>query len=699
MPYIKKYTSLAYIHSTSQVGFPMDTVVYASGAGECCPRNISECPEVWYGIEAKLLKQNSGRPGPVREKLRMLHLFVRCQSDKKSCNPIGVLDGVTAAAGLQTWDNVLKHSKWNSKKTIKAFKKQLVDVLLSLPDEIGRVIAEALHPDYTSTTEAADKIFTTETSQIGRFSIHECLSHKIRHDCGPSHPHYDFIAGLLIEFTAKIKTHSKNNLQQIGYFISVFYLGHGRGNDIPIWQRSLQSTAVVTEAAAHEADSPEEVCTEDTRLDPADATGSLLGLQSNRKDPPQRPKVATAREMRDWIRNMDIRLVLRHYLQLFGGGKKMKRITSHQFVRHIRLINQLHCTILHNTPKGKQIPIPKKNSRCHSLKKLEAAGYCTGSDTQTAYTMGSGGGADSGDNGRELSLLLTLSGMMDAMCYKRERDERVFLANDIEAMFRVADSTLERLMVYLLLTTGLRAGGVVRIRLPVDLQKNLRNKAYKMKGCDIEKVFTTTEKNGVQREFRLRATARILVAEWLSHHREKVDSPYLFPAKMSIDPRQAENHINTNTLNHIFMNICKKAGVVGGHAHLHTCRHTIVHYLHARGYTWQKISEWIGHKKAATTEKHYGHLSIEETEAGMDDVDTGGSRREVDLNTDRITKLYGNPWTFHQTQWEGLVNPSLVVAKSEEEKMAERKAKKRKRAETQNDSIISEMNAIDRSTR
>jgi hypothetical protein len=44
------------------------------------------------------------------------------------------------------------------------------------------------------------------------------------------------------------------------------------------------------------------------------------------------------------------------------------------------------------------------------------------------------------------------------------------------------------------------------------------------------------------------------------------------------------------------------------------------------------------------------------------------------------------------------VNPGLVVAKSEEEKMAERKAKKRKRAETQNESIISEMSAMDRST-
>jgi hypothetical protein len=631
----------------------------------------------------------------------MLHLFVRCHSDKKSCNPIAALDRVTAAAGLQTWDDVLKHSKWNSKKTTKAFKKQLVDVLPSLPDEIGRVIAEALHPDYTSTTVAADKIFTTETSQNGRFSIHECLSHKIRHDCGPSHPHYDFISGLLIEFTAKIKTHSKNNLLQIGYFISVFYLGHGRGNDIPIWQRSIGPRAVVSEAAAQEAASPEEVCTEDPRPDSADAAGSPLMLEPKKGDRVKWPKVdpTTAHEMRDWIRNMDVRQVLRHYLQLFGGGKKTMRISSHQFVRHIRWLNQLDCTILHNTPKGKQIPIPKKSSRCHSLKKLAEAGYCTGSDTQTAYTMGSGGEADSGDNGRELSLLFTLSGMMDAMCCKRERDERVCLANDIEAMFRVADSTLERLMVCLLLTTGLRAGGVVRIRLPVDLQKNLRNKAYKMKGCGTEKVFTTTEKNGVQRKFRLRAAARILVAEWLSHHREKVDSPYLFPAKMSVDPRQPEHHVNTGTLNHLFMNVCKKAGVVGGHAHLHTCRHTIVHYLHARGYTWQKMSEWIGHKKAATTEKHYGHLSIEETEAGMDDVDTGGSRREVDLNTDRITKLYGNPWTFHATQWEGLVNPSLVVAKSAEEKMAEKKAKKRKLVETQNESIISEMNAMDRSTR
>ena len=58
----------------------------------------------------------------------------------------------------------------------------------------------------------------------------------------------------------------------------------------------------------------------------------------------------------------------------------------------------------------------------------------------------------------------------------------------------------------------------------------------------------------------------------------------------------------------------------------------------------------------------------------MDDTITEGAPREGHANTGRITVLFGNPCTFDQTQWEGVTNPSLVVAKSTEERILEKKA-------------------------
>ena len=131
------------------------------------------------------------------------------------------------------------------------------------------------------------------------------------------------------------------------------------------------------------------------------------------------------------------------------------------------------------------------------------------------------------------------------------------------------------MVILLFLTTGLRIGGLCRLRVP--LARPIRA------ARDVPTELTTVEKNGRVRRVRLCNTCRILVARW--YHRDRQappDSPFLFPARapggVSSSPVVSTRHV-WNVCHRVFT----RAGVSGSHVHPHAFRHTVIRMLYCQG--------------------------------------------------------------------------------------------------------------------
>jgi hypothetical protein len=97
------------------------------------------------------------------------------------------------------------------------------------------------------------------------------------------------------------------------------------------------------------------------------------------------------------------------------------------------------------------------------------------------------------------------------------------------------------------------------------------------------------------------------LTKWLSEEKQLTESPYLFPSKVLIN-----KPLSTNTFRVRFKEICKKANIVGGNAHIHAIRHTVAFMMCEMGNNIDHVSKFLGHSSSKITREFYVKDSCEE---------------------------------------------------------------------------------------
>ena len=162
-------------------------------------------------------------------------------------------------------------------------------------------------------------------------------------------------------------------------------------------------------------------------------------------------------------------------------------------------------------------------------------------------------------------------------CRKNPRDELTFL---------------------LMITTGLRIGGVAQIQTSAVV--DVVDHAYVARTQG-----RTKEKGGKWTSFILTERVQVLVREWLVTHRPASASPCLFPGATG-------GNIHTETIRVNFQKACARANLYGKEFHPHALRHTFAHLLLETGNSVDIVSKCLNHASASTTERFYLKENIQE---------------------------------------------------------------------------------------
>jgi hypothetical protein len=180
-------------------------------------------------------------------------------------------------------------------------------------------------------------------------------------------------------------------------------------------------------------------------------------------------------------------------------------------------------------------------------------------------------------------------------------DKHVLTTDELENVYcqTQKSDTLDRLFFMILITTGMRVGGLVNIKI---------NHVCTIKDNNIN-VFhqgRTIEKGNKWFEFVINPEVQDLIKKWVSESRKSI-SDYLFPSSTT-----KSGHISSNTIRIRFKKICDKCGISGKHLHLHSLRHSYAHILLKCGNNISIISKLLNHTDTQTTEKFYLKENITE---------------------------------------------------------------------------------------
>jgi integrase len=172
------------------------------------------------------------------------------------------------------------------------------------------------------------------------------------------------------------------------------------------------------------------------------------------------------------------------------------------------------------------------------------------------------------------------------------RDHHRISAGDLD---RISDESkkdpVHELMFLLMITTGMRIGGVSQIRSKrvVKITGNL------VQALDVGR---TLEKGGKWFDFVMTTRIKELFVLWFRKLRAGDPTGYAFPG-------QKKGHVSTATIRGMFTTMCKAAGLVGPQFHPHALRHSYAHILLETGSSLETVSKLLNHKGTTTTEKFY----------------------------------------------------------------------------------------------
>lgn len=130
-------------------------------------------------------------------------------------------------------------------------------------------------------------------------------------------------------------------------------------------------------------------------------------------------------------------------------------------------------------------------------------------------------------------------------------------------------TTQERLTILIMATTGLRIGGLCRLR------TSHREKWAKDIPAD---ALSTVEKGNVTRIIPVSGPVRMLLARWFREDCPSSSSTFVFPGVQTPSTSSAtkDNCVSTSYVWNVVRKVLERAGVRGSHAHPHTFRHTFV---------------------------------------------------------------------------------------------------------------------------
>lgn len=171
-------------------------------------------------------------------------------------------------------------------------------------------------------------------------------------------------------------------------------------------------------------------------------------------------------------------------------------------------------------------------------------------------------------------------------------DHHRISSDDLDALY--AESTknvFDELTFLLMITTGMRIGGVANIR--KDHIADYKNNTWTVRAKS-----KTMEKGKKQLYFQLTPRIQELVGTWLQDTRHTCESPFLFPGRNQ--PR-----ITTAAIRRRFKALCKACGLVGECMHPHALRHSFAHLMLDNGNSPALVAKLLNHTSSAVTEKYY----------------------------------------------------------------------------------------------
>ena len=172
-------------------------------------------------------------------------------------------------------------------------------------------------------------------------------------------------------------------------------------------------------------------------------------------------------------------------------------------------------------------------------------------------------------------------------------DKHRLSASELDTLYnQVRGNLRDELMYMLFVTTGMRIGGLVKIKLEHVAEITGNNVVVKQTGRTIEKGnkwFTFIINNHVNS----------LIELWVKTKRPNNGSVYLFPGRGDIP------YMREASVRKAFHRWCEAAGMKGTHLHPHSIRHSYGHLLLEAGNNIHDVSKLMGHANIATTEMFY----------------------------------------------------------------------------------------------
>lgn len=458
------------------------------------------------------------------------------------------------------WEGMRRDGRWSPKHTarVRGWLAAALRLLVGPP-----ALVAVVHPAATPLAPAVR--FLAPRSHDGSFVLHDCLPLRVRR-LGSQHVDYRLLARLADECAAHLRSVSRGHLQRM---------------------------CGLLDALLHHHSDPPFLLSSSSSLGDDDVDGRWRWLAT--------------RQARHWMRRYGEVMLVRRRRRRHDGeeGGGLGLISFDHFKRHMRLLAIIHGKVFQPDAKV-TVPIPSSGGRIHCSEALWELSSCASSSSAASRKANDD---DDDDNERHLlrdvlgslrSSVVRLPSPPDAAAAVEDHRAYAFNPREVRAVVEAAATTEERLVILLFLTTGLRIGGLCRLRVaPPLLQLQRRPVAPR----DVPTELSTVEKNGRVRRVRLCGTCRILVARWYEHGRHRGDndgaavasSPYLFPGVPHHHHQQTQQQrwrpVSTRHVWDVCHRVFVRAGVTGSHAHPHTFRHTVVRMLYCQGMTFEKIAQ------------------------------------------------------------------------------------------------------------
>ena len=336
------------------------------------------------------------------------------------------------------------------------------------------------------------------------------------------------------------------------------------------------------------------------------------------------------------------RVSIQQWIQRYGNLHNNHSMGFEMFKRDIRILTVLYSRVLCPTAR---ITVPKPR-----VQMIE-----TVTDNEDSSLAGSGCSEDDMTlRCQFMESRLLLDRVQARVCKQTktevavENEATAFSVPECRAILQSCQTTLDKLLVMLFLTTGLRIGGVCRLK--------VQGEGFS-RPVDVPDRAHTREKNGANRIVTLTAVCRILVYKWRTEQQcsSMHSTSYLFASTKKPGRPMSNSHVYR-----VCENIFSRAGLHNlPYAHPHTFRHTYVHMLYlGGGNTFEVIAKQIGHASPEITERTYCKLSHIESTSNIKGIAFLGNGAHAQMRNewrDLAQMLTHSPWPVtDEALWEGL---------------------------------------------